>query len=102
MPRSLDEFLLTPDSVGVRLMDSSGERCYSLAALKARAGRMLAPAGLPVDFRVGQLPEDTGIASPVGDRYNAGCAVIVGAYPIFSEGEAPTIEVEILQREAAG
>jgi hypothetical protein len=62
---------------------------------------MLAPAGLPIDFRVGQLRENTGIASPAGERYSEGCAVMAGAYPLFSEGRATTIEVEILQRDSA-
>jgi hypothetical protein len=102
MPRSLEEFLFVPGSVGVRLMDSSGERCYSLEALKAHASSMLAPAGRPVSFRLGQLAEDAGIVSPRGDRYVEGCAIIGDSYPLFSEGEAATIVVEILQRGAAG
>ncbi len=102
MPRSLEALLFAPDSVGVRLMDSSGERCYSLAGLKNHARRMLAPAGRPVSFRLGQLAEDTGIVSPRGDRYAEGCAIIVGASPVFSEGAPTTIEVEIYQRGAGG
>ena len=101
-PRSLEEILFGVDSVGVRLMDSSGERCYSLAALKAHAGSRLAPTGRPISFRLGQLAEDSGISGPRGERYEEGCAIIVGAHPVFSEGAARTIEVEISQRGATG
>ena len=101
-PRSLEETLFGVDSVGVRLMDSSGERCYTLTGLKAHARSTLAPTGLPIGFRLGQLAENSGISGPRGERYEAGCAIIVGAYPVLSEGAATTIEVEIYQRDAAG
>jgi hypothetical protein len=102
MPRSLEEILFAPDSVGVRLMDSSGQRCYSLAGLKAHARSMLAPTGRPVSFQLGQLVEGDGIEPPRGDRYVEGCAIVVDSYPVFSESGGTTIKVEIFQREAAG
>jgi hypothetical protein len=102
IPRSLDEILYGPASVGVRLMDSSGERCYSLAGLKAHARSMLVPTGRPIGFRLGQLDEGAGIGDARGDRYAEGCAIIVNTYPVVSDGAITTIEVEILQRGAAG
>jgi hypothetical protein len=87
------------DSPGVSLFDSSGERCFTMAALERHARSVLAPVDVPIRFRHGSLPPDSGIADETGrrQRYAQGCAIYVGAYPAFPAGRTMVI-VELWQR----
>jgi hypothetical protein len=77
-------------SPGVRLFDSSGERCFTLPALEEHVRMALAPARVPIRFR----------EQPRGRRYAQGCAIFVGAEPAFRGGG--TEIVELWQRDVAG
>ena len=84
-------------------MDSSGERCYTLTGLRAHARSTLAPTGLAIGFRLGQLAKNSGISGPRGERSRGGLRDHRGAYPVLSEGAATTIEVRDLPaRRATG
>lgn len=97
-PRSLDNELFGERSLGVRLMDASGERCYTVAGLREMARRELAVTSRPISFKLGRLPAGTGIESPRGDRYAEGCAISVGAYPVYPERGVVGVEVEIWRK----
>jgi hypothetical protein len=86
-----------PDSPGVRLFDSSGERCFTMAGLERHARSVLALAGVPIRFRHGSMPPDQGIEQPRGKRYAEGCAIYVGAHPAFLGGRTVVV-VELWQR----
>jgi hypothetical protein len=88
-------------SPGVRLFDSSGERCFTLPALEEHVRMALAPARVPIRFRHGSMPPDTGVEQPRGRRYAQGCAIFVGAEPAFRGGETEIV-VELWQRDVAG
>jgi hypothetical protein len=89
------------DSPGVRLFDSSGERCFTLRALEEHVRMALAPARVPVRFRHGFMPPNTGVEQPRGRRYAQGCAIFVGAEPAFRVRETEIV-VELWQRDLAG
>ncbi|MEA2330441.1 MAG: hypothetical protein QOH58_579 [Thermoleophilaceae bacterium] len=94
-PRSLDRRLYGRSSLAVALMDASGERCFTVAGLQAHARRVLAVTGRPVRFRIGRLPANTGVVAPRGDRYEQGCAIAVGAAPVYPSPGEVAVEVEI-------
>jgi hypothetical protein len=94
-PRSLDRLLFGEQSLGVALMDASGERCYTLPELRRKARRVLAPTGVPLTFNVGRMPPDTGMAPPRGDRYAQGCAIAVGAHAVYPRPGAVGVEAEL-------
>ena len=54
----------------------------------------------PIRFRHGSMPPDTGVEQPRGGRYAAGCAIFVGAHPIFP-GDRTEIVAELWQRGVA-
>jgi hypothetical protein len=58
---------------------------------------VLAPAGAPIRFKHGSMPANTGVEAPRGRRYAEGCAIFVGAHPIFPGGETEIV-VELWQR----
>jgi hypothetical protein len=89
--------LYGPESPGVRLFDSSGERCFTMAGLERHVRNALAPARVPIRFRHGAMPPDTGIEPPRGDRYAEGCAIFVGAGPAFRAGRTVVV-AELWQR----
>jgi hypothetical protein len=94
-PRSLDRQLYGEHSLSVRLMDASGERCYTLAALQRLARDLLAATERPVGFKLGRLPANTGIEPPRGDRYAEGCAIVVDTRPVYPAAGGVELEVEI-------
>jgi hypothetical protein len=91
--------LYGPDSPGVRLFDSSGERCFTMAGLEGHVRSALAPAGVPIRFRHGSMPPDTGIGDDTGrrERYAQGCAIFVAAQPVFQAGRTLVV-AELWQR----
>jgi hypothetical protein len=88
-------------SPGVSLFDGSGERCFTLSALEEHVRRVLAPARAPIRFRHGSMPAHTGVEQPRGARYAEGCAIFVGAHPVFPGGRTEIV-VELWQRDVAG
>jgi len=96
-PIELELMLYDTSSPGVRLFDITGERCFTLAGLEARARDALSPAGVPIRFKRGSMPAETGVEPPRGDRYAEGCAIFVGAAPAFPGGRTEIV-VEIWQR----
>jgi hypothetical protein len=72
-----------------------------MAALEDHVRSVLAPAQVPIRFRHGSMPADTGVAEPRGGRYEEGCAIFVGAHPVFPNGEAEVV-AELWQRGAGG
>jgi hypothetical protein len=97
-PRSLDDQLHGDDSLIVALFEDSGARCFTVAGLQGHARRVLAVTGRPIAFKLGRLPRNGGIEAPRGDRYAEGCAIVVGAAPIYPAPGEISIEVEIWQR----
>jgi hypothetical protein len=97
-PRTLDAQLFGEHSLGVQLMDASGERCYTVAGLQSMARRRLAVTGRPVGFKLGRMPANTGIIDNRGRRYAEGCAISVGAYPVYPEPGVVAVEVEIWRK----
>jgi hypothetical protein len=59
---------------------------------------VLVAAGVPIRFRRGSLPPDTGIGDETRrrERYAEGCAIYVGAYPAFPGGRTVVV-VELWQ-----
>jgi hypothetical protein len=96
-PLALEQVLYGAGSPGVSLFDSSGERCFTMAQLERHAREVLAPARVPIRFRRGTMPPDTGVEAPRGDRYAEGCAIFVGLEPVF-EGGRTAVVVELWQR----
>jgi hypothetical protein len=94
-PRSLDRQLYGEHSLSVRLMDLSGERCYTVAELRDLARDQLAVTKRPVHFKFGRLPANTGIEPPRGDRYAEGCAIVVDTHPVYPAAGGVELEVEI-------
>jgi hypothetical protein len=69
------------DGPGIRVMDASGERCYSVDGIE-RLVRDRLPAGdRRLRFTTGSRPPGTGIVGARGDRLDEGCAIIVGFMP---------------------
>jgi len=97
-PYALGRMLYGERPLAARLMDSSGERCFTPRDLRHHSRAVLAPTGKPVSFRYGHLPRDSGIESPRGDRYERGCAIVVGAAPVYPEPGVVGVEVEIWRK----
>lgn len=98
-PLHVELILYGPESPGVSLFDSSGESCFTVAALERHVREVLAPAHVPISFRRGTMPPDTGIADDTGrsERYAQGCAILVGSHPAFPAGRTEIV-VELWQR----
>lgn len=94
-PRSVFEQLFGPRSLGARLVEASGARCFTTAELREHARRTLAPIGLDVRVKTGRMPANIGIVPPRGDRYAEGCAISLGAYPVYPGDGRIVIEAEI-------
>jgi hypothetical protein len=77
---------------GVRVMDATGARCYSVAGLEQLVRDRLPVGDRALTFTVGSRPAETEIMGPRGDRLDEGCAVIVGFSPTDDDRG---IEVEI-------
>ena len=97
-PHALHEQLLGEGSIGARVVDASGSRCFTVSELQDHARDELAPTGLDIQFRVAAMPATVGIETPLGDRYAEGCAIALGAYPVYPSEGAIAVEVEILHR----
>jgi hypothetical protein len=69
------------DGPGVRVMDASGERCFTVAGLERLVRDRLPAAGRTLSFKTSARPEGTGIVGARGDRLDEGCAIIVGFLP---------------------
>jgi hypothetical protein len=100
-PRSLDEQLYSESSVDEPLFEDSGRRCFSVDGLRDYARRTLSVTGRPVTFKIGRMPANTGVEPPRGDRYAEGCAIFVGAAPVYPARGVVAIEVEIRSKDAA-
>jgi len=69
------------DGPGVRVMDASGERCYSVGGIERLVRDRLPAGGRRLSFTTGSRPPGTGIVGARGDRLDEGCAIIVGFMP---------------------
>lgn len=79
--RSTIELLNTPEGPGNRLIDASGERCYTIAGLHDLARRRLGETGRTLTFSAVTADENVEIMDARGRRLKEGCAVIVGLAP---------------------
>jgi hypothetical protein len=98
-PMELELMLYDTGSPGSRLFDESGERCFTAAGLEAHVREALAPANVPIRFKRGSMPRDSGVEAPRGERYAEGCAIFIGAAPVFPDGRTEIV-AEIWQRRA--
>jgi hypothetical protein len=69
------------DGPGVRVMDASGEHCYSVDGIERLVRDRLPARGRRLSFTTGSRPEGTGIMGARGDRLDEGCVIIVGFMP---------------------
>jgi hypothetical protein len=101
-PRSLERRLYGERSILVGLFDDTGERCFGLAELREHVLRKMAATGQDIRFKLGRMPPNTGLERPRGDRYAEGCAIFVGAAPVYPATGGVAVEVELWQRPAGG
>jgi hypothetical protein len=66
---------------GGRVMDATGERCYSVEGIEQLVRDRLPAGDRTLSFSLGSLPPEREIEPPRGDRLKEGCAVIVGMAP---------------------
>jgi len=66
---------------GIRVMDASGDRCYSVEGIERLVRDRLPAGGRRLSFTTGSRPPGTGIVGARGDRLDEGCAIIVGFMP---------------------
>lgn len=89
--------LYGPRGVVGPLEDASGTACFAPEELVALADRRLAGAGLRAQALAPQpLPEGVEMFGPRGERYTAGCAVIVDVQPVGSG----MVTLQVAQRGA--
>jgi hypothetical protein len=69
------------DGPGVRVMDATGERCYSVEGVERLVRDRLSTGDRTLSFTTSAPPPETGIAGARGERLEQGCAVIVGFAP---------------------
>jgi hypothetical protein len=69
------------DGPGVRVMDASGERCYTVDGIERLVRDRLPAGGRALSFTTSSRPAGTGIVGARGDRLDEGCAIIVGFMP---------------------
>jgi hypothetical protein len=96
-PRSLDGRLYGEESLVVQLLDDTGDRCFGLSELHEHVRRVMAPTGREIRFKLGRMPASGGMMPPRGDRYAEGCAIVVGAAPVYPATGGVDVEVEIWQ-----
>jgi DNA-directed RNA polymerase specialized sigma24 family protein len=53
-------------------------------------------------FKLSRMPAGTGLERPRGDRYAEGCAIFVGAAPVYPAAGGVAVEVELWQKPAGG
>ena len=97
-PRSLEAQLYGERSILVGLFDDTGERCFGLAELREHVLRKMAVTGQDIRFKLGHMPANTGLERPRGDRYAEGCAIFVGAGPVYPAAGGVAVEVELWQK----
>ena len=97
-PLDLELALAEPGSPGVRLFDTSGERCFTVPGLERHVRTVFEPLHRPVRFRHRSLPPYVGVAGPRGDRYAEGCAIYEGAFVDYPAGRLEIV-VELAQRD---
>lgn len=95
-PPALHAQLLGEGSIGSTIVDASGSRCFTVPELRDLARDRLAVTGLDIRFKLGVLPANVGVEPPRGDRYAEGCAIALGAHPVYPSDGAIAVEVEIL------
>jgi hypothetical protein len=78
LPRALENLLYSANGVSGALMDTSGERCYTVSELEDLARERLAEARLPITFAVVAPKPGVEITDARQARLDEGCAVIVG------------------------
>jgi hypothetical protein len=100
-PSSLETQLHGERSLIVRLFDISGNRCFTVAGLERAARRVMAPTGRHISFALGRMPVSSGLEAPRGVRYREGCAIVVGAAPVYPAPGEIGVEVEIWARDGA-
>jgi hypothetical protein len=66
---------------GSRVMDASGERCYSVEGVEQLVRERLPAGDRTLGFTTASRPPETDVAGPRGDRLDEGCAIIVGFTP---------------------
>jgi hypothetical protein len=66
---------------GVRLMDATGERCYSVEGIEQLVRERLPAGGRTLTFTTTPPTPGAGISGARGERLAEGCAVIVGFGP---------------------
>jgi hypothetical protein len=79
--RSTIELLYTPNGVGTRLMDASGDRCYTIAGIHDLAHDRLDATGKPLSFTETPAMDNVEVMGPRGQRLKEGCTIIVGVAP---------------------
>jgi len=99
-PRSLFKQLYGPGGVSTRLMDRSGERCFTPAEIRTLSSEELASIGQPLRFSEEAL-DGYELTDARGERYAEGCAVIGDVSLAFPEPGKTEIKITILQSEAA-
>jgi hypothetical protein len=93
-PRSLDDLLYGRETrLAGALMDESGQRCYTLDELRDHVRRRVEATGRSVTFEVRQRERDGELMDARQQRYQAGCAIVVGVGPAGNAG--PDVIVEI-------
>jgi hypothetical protein len=59
--------------------------------------REAAVTGREVRIKLGRMPAGTGMEPPRGNRLAEGCAIVVGAAPVYPASGGVAVEVEIWQ-----
>ncbi len=77
-------------------MDRSGELCFSAAELRATVGAAVRRQGFAVSGLTSRpLEANSGFGDRRGERYTAGCAVVLG---LMLSGDGTTVAIELAQR----
>jgi hypothetical protein len=90
--RSTYALLIAPDSLGNRLLDASGERCYTVPELEDLARERLAPARRPISFELVEPKPGVEITDSRQARLDEGCAVVTQTRPV-DDDRAIVVEV---------
>ena len=96
-PRALDDLLYGRETrLAGALMDESGQRCYTLDELRDHVRRRVEATGRSVTFEIDQREPDGELLDARGQRYQAGCAIVVGVGPAGVAG--PDVVARILHK----
>jgi hypothetical protein len=99
-PLELEQLVYGADSPGARPYETSGERCFTAAALEQHVREIFEPAGVSIRFTVQPLEPGVSIADETGraERYAEGCTVFAGASIQYPDGRAELL-VELQRRD---